>query len=395
MLSTLSRPRTVGLALGVFLLVAFPYLYTWPFFDSLLGGTEFRTFQATRFAIWLIVLMGLNLLTGYSGQITLGHGALVAVGAYTAAVLMTEFDVPVPLAVLAAGMLTGSLGFLLGIPALRLTGPYLAIATLAMVLALPQILKLNGVREWTGGVQGILLQTPRAPGALDDVVSDRQWLYYSCMAPALLMMAMAWSITRSRIGRAFIALKDTEVGAQHTGINVPLYKMTAFGLSAFYAGIGGGLFVFTEAFMSPDTFDVMMSITMMVVVVLGGLTSIVGTVFAAVIMTFRNDIVEFLSNNVHVLEVPGRLSPGREQPPDTLKGTLYGLMLVTTIIFMPRGLAGYLRDLRRTGFQQLLRPVRKLPYRWARRSTHLAVAVHLLARGEEEPEDSTRQPNGQ
>jgi len=302
--------------------------------------------------------MGLNLLTGYSGQISLGHGALVAVGAYTAAVLMTEFGVPVYLAVLGAGLLTGSVGFLLGIPALRLTGPYLAIATLAMMLALPQILKLDGVREWTGGVQGVLLETPRVPGALDDLVSDRQWLYYSCMVPALLMTAIAWSITRSRLGRAFVALRDTEIGAQHMGINVPLYKMTAFGLSALFAGIGGGLFVYTEAFMSPDTFEIILSITMLVVVVLGGLASIVGAVIAAIIMTFRNDLVDFLAS-LGILEVPGALMPGQEQPPDTLTGALYGLILVITMITMPRGIAGFLRELSRETPREMLASVRR------------------------------------
>ena len=378
MVGVLSRPRTAGLALLAFLLVAFPYLYTWPFFDTFLD--PFRTFQATRFAIWLIILLGLNLLTGYSGQISLGHGALVAIGAYTAAVLMSEFDMPVALSVLAAGLLTGSLGFLLGVPALRLAGPYLAIATLAMVLALPQILKLNGIREWSGGVQGILLETPRVPGTLDGLVSDRQWLYYSCLAPALLLTATAWSITRSRIGRAFVALRDTEIAAQHMGINVPLYKMTAFGLSAFYAGIGGGLFVFTEAFMSPDTFDVIMSITMLVVVVLGGLASIVGTVFAAIVMTFRNDIVDALAG-VGFLEVPGALFPGREQPPDTLRGALYGLMLILTIVFMPRGFAGFLREFRQTGIRALLASAGRLPSHSLERLGRLAVAAHLLTRG--------------
>lgn len=378
MASTLYRPRSAVVVLAGFLLVAFPYLHTWPFFDSFLD--PFRTFQATRFAIWLIILLGLNLLTGYSGQISLGHGALVAIGAYTAAVLMSEYDAPVIVAVLAAGILTGSVGFLLGIPALRLTGPYLAIATLAMMLALPQILKLNGVREWTGGVQGILLPTPHAPDALDGLVTDRQWLYYSCMVPALLMTGMAWSITRSRMGRAFVALRDTELGAQHMGINVPLYKMTAFGVSAFYAGIGGGLFVFTEAFMSPDSFDVILSITMLVVVVLGGLASIAGTLFAAIIMTFRIEIVDLFAG-VGILEIPGALSPGREQPADTLRGALYGLMLILTIIFMPRGFAGFLRDLPHRDPRGLIAGVQRLPLLWTGRLTRLAVAAHLLSRG--------------
>jgi branched-chain amino acid transport system permease protein len=343
------------------LLVSFPYLYTWPVFDTFLD--PFRTFQATRFAIWLIVLLGLNLLTGYSGQISLGHGALVAVGGYTAAILMSDYGVPLFVAVLAAGLLTGVLGFLLGVPALRLTGPYLAIATLAMMLAFPQILKLEGIREWTGGSGGILLATPEAPAMLDGLVTARQWLYYSCMVPALIMLALAWNITRTRIGRAFIALRDTEMGAEQMGINVRLYKMTAFGLSAFYAGIGGALFVFAEAFMSPGTFNITLSMTMLVVVVLGGLASIPGTVAAAVIMTMRNEIVDAFAA-IGVLEIPGALFPGREQPPDTLRGALYGLMLMLAIVFTPRGFAGFIEDLKQTSPRQALAYVRGLPYRW-------------------------------
>lgn len=382
MATTLMRSRTAWIAVAVFLLAIFPYLFTWPFFSSFLD--EFRTFQATRFAIWLIILMGLNLLTGYSGQISLGHGALVAVGAYTAAVLMTEFGVPVYIAVLGAGLLTGGIGFLLGIPALRLTGPYLAIATLAMMLALPQILKLDGVREWTGGVQGVLLETPRAPGALDELVSDRQWLYYCCMVPALLMTAIAWSITRSRLGRAFVALRDTEIGAQHMGINVPLYKMTAFGLSALFAGTGGGLFVYTEAFMSPDTFEIILSITMLVVVVLGGLASIVGTIFAAVIMTFRNDLVDFLAG-LGILEIPGKVMPGQEQPPDTLTGALYGLILVMTIITMPRGIAGFLRELSRDTPREMLASARRFVPSGIDFTSARAIPGQLLGRGRRAP----------
>ncbi|OGO07885.1 MAG: hypothetical protein A2Y61_08340, partial [Chloroflexi bacterium RBG_13_60_13] len=302
------RPRLLGMILLLAALAVFPYLYTWPFFGGFLD--EFRTFQATRFGLWLIILLGLNLLTGYSGQISLGHAALVSVGAYVTAVLMSEGfmgqDVPIAVGVLAAGLLTGALAFLLGIPALRLSGPYLAIATLAMIIALPQILKLESIsfagREWntnvaglTGGVQGLLLDRPRAPGSIDSLVTERQWLYYEVIVPTVIMTFMAWNITRSRIGRAFIAVRDTEIGAEHMGVNLALYKMTAFGLSGLYAGVGGGLFAYTEAFMSPDSFDVIKSITMLVSIVLGGLASITGTVVGALFMAFQNEIVDSVS----------------------------------------------------------------------------------------------------
>jgi branched-chain amino acid transport system permease protein len=354
------RPRVLGLILLLVVLAVFPYLYTWPFFDSFL--IEFRTFQATRFGLWLIILLGLNLLTGYSGQISLGHAALVAIGAYVAAVLMNDGfmgnNVPVAVAVLTAGIFTGFLAFLLGAPALRLSGPYLAIATLAMIIALPQILKLESisfagqdinlnVAHWTGGVQGILLDSPRAPGSIDNLVTKYQWLYYEVMVPAVIMTFMAWNITRSRVGRAFIALRDTEVGAEHMGVNLSLYKMTAFGLSGLYAGVGGGLFAYTEAFMSPDSFEVIKSITMLVAVVLGGLASIVGTVFGALFMAFQNEIVDAVSGLFTRIPTADALKgyiPTTKSDFERLRGAVYSVPLIIFIIFAPGGLAGLVRQ---------------------------------------------------
>jgi branched-chain amino acid transport system permease protein len=343
------------------MLAVFPYLYTWPFFSGFL--IEFRTFQATRFGLWLIILLGLNLLTGYSGQISLGHAALVAVGAYVAAVLMNDGfmgqNVPVAVAVLTAGIFTGILAFLLGAPALRLSGPYLAIATLAMIIALPQILKLESisfagreipldVAHWTGGVQGILLDRPKSPGSLDGLVTKYQWLYYEVMVPAILMTFMAWNITRSRIGRAFIAIRDTEVGAEHMGVNLSLYKMTAFGLSGLYAGVGGGLFAYTEAFMSPDSFEVIKSITMLVAVVLGGLASIVGTIFGALFMAFQAEIVDAVSGlftRLPSIDALRGYLPTTKSDFERLRGAIYSVPLIIFIIFAPGGLAGLVRQI--------------------------------------------------
>jgi branched-chain amino acid transport system permease protein len=336
--------RVVAAAAVLLVLFAFPYLETWPFFDTFLNS--FRTFQAAQFGVWLIVLVGLNLLTGYSGQISLGHGAFVAIGAYAAAILMSDAGLPLYLAVPAAGAITAAAGIVLGIPALRFTGPYLAIATLAMMIAFPQIMKLNGISDWTGGNQGIMLDEPRPPASLDGLVTDRQWLYYCCIVPALLLLGVAWNVTRSRVGRALRALRDSEIGAEQMGVNIALYKMTAFGLSAFYAGTGGALFVFSSSFISPQNFDVTISITMLVMVVLGGLASIPGTIVAAVLMTFRNEIVNGLAG-IGLLEGLGALVPGEQQSPDTLRGALYGLMLIVTVMLVPRGVAGFADDVRK------------------------------------------------
>jgi len=261
---TLLRPRNAAwLVLGLALFF-FPYFHTWPGFAWFLShlqsttGINLTVFEVTSLAVWLVVLTGLNLLTGYSGQISLGHGALVAVGAYIAAILLDRTGTPVAVAVLLGGLGAGAVGFGIGVPALRLTGPYLAIASLALIVSLPQVLKhddLLDIARWTGGASGIDVPTARSPGLIDGLVDARQWLYYSTMLPAIIMTVLAWNITRSRIGRAFIAIRDSEIGAQQMGVNIALYKTLAFGLSALYAGVGGGLFVYTQDFASPESFS--------------------------------------------------------------------------------------------------------------------------------------------
>jgi branched-chain amino acid transport system permease protein len=341
MVRGLLRPRTFVLIGTLALLVVFPYLYRLPFFSSFLS--DFRTFQGTRFAIWLVILMGLNLLTGYSGQISLGHAAFVAVGAYIAAILMKDSGAPVFLAILAAALLTGLIGFLIGIPALRLSGPYLAIATLALIIVLPQILKydlnIGGhhfIAAQTGGVSGIRLSTPQVPTSMHNALdmNTDQWLYYNCMTAALVMTAMAWSVTRSRLGRALIALRDSEVGAQQMGINVSLYKMTAFGLSSLYAGAGGALYLYQMSYLGPTSFDILFSLTLVVMIVLGGLASIAGAIFAALIMTLRLDLTDF---------VAGHIPYGEKIGIEASRGAVFGLLLIISIIFTPRGIAGNLQ----------------------------------------------------
>lgn len=323
------------------LLVTFPWMYKWPFFSQFL--IEFRTFQATRFAIWLIILMGLNLLTGYSGQISLGHAALVAIGAYVAAILMKDYSTPVFAAVLVAGLVTGAIGFLIGIPALRLSGPYLAIATLALIIVLPQILKHPLLAPHTGGVNGILLPTPHVPSSLKDNLTDDQWLYYTCMLPAIIMTTMAWSLTRSRVGRAFISLRDSEIGAQQMGINVALYKMTAFGVCSLFAGVGGALYIYTQPYLGPSSFDILLSLTLLVMIVLGGLASIVGTICAAIIMTMRIDITNWIAA---IIPAGDRLGI------DQSRGALFGLLLILSIIFTPRGVAGNFEKIKEANIER-------------------------------------------
>jgi branched-chain amino acid transport system permease protein len=161
-----------------------------------------------------------------------------------------------------------------------------------------------------------------------------QWLYYNCMLAALVMTGMAWSVTRSRLGRAFIALRDSEVGAQQMGINVSLYKMTAFGLSSLYAGAGGALYLYQMSYLGPSSFDILFSLTLIVMIVLGGLASIAGSIFAALIFTLRLDLTDFVAAHIPFGDKIGI---------ESSRGALFGLLLILSIIFTPRGVAGNLR----------------------------------------------------
>lgn len=326
------RPALLGwLVLGL-LLFFFPFFDGWPGFAWFLRHLEESTginlsiFQMTSLMVWVVILTGLNVLTGYSGQISLGHGALVACGAYIAAILLDRTATPVAAAVLLGGLGAGGLGFAIGVPSLRLTGPYLAIATLAVIVSLPQVLKMDAVSDWTGGATGIDLPVATTPSSIEGLLDDRQWLYYSVMVPAIIMTVLAHNLMRSRIGRAFVALRDSEIGAQQMGVNIALYKTLAFGLSALYAGVGGGLFVYSQDFASPDSFSVFQSITFLVVIVIGGLASILGAIFAAIFFTFQSGVI-------------GRLAevlPGVER----LRWAIFGGALILVMIALPGGAAG-------------------------------------------------------
>jgi branched-chain amino acid transport system permease protein len=347
---TLLRPRTLGIALLAALLIFFPFLYTWPFFEGFIG--PFRTFQAASIAYWLVILLSMNLLTGYSGQVSLGHAALVAAGAYITAILFHQYSVPFGLAVLAAGLATGVVGAVfIGVPAVRLSGPYLAIATFSLIVALPQILKLDievagltlDLTRWTKGTRGISVGEIQPLALVDRLVDTRQWLYYMSMLTAVVMTFLCWNLIRSRVGRAFIALRDSEIAATQMGINVRLYKALAFGISSCYAGIGGGLFVMAQGVISPGSMDVLTSINLLVAIVLGGLATILGSIIGAFYLTFQGEIISDLSPYISRV-VPEQLV----RDPETLRGAIFGSILVITIISFPRGLAGAIHNLSRS-----------------------------------------------
>ncbi len=341
---------TVWLVLLGVTLVVFPFLHTWPFFSSFI--TKFRTFNATMFAVWLLVVLGMNLLSGYSGQISLGHAAVVLIGAFMTGILSDQYAVPMPLAIALAGLFTGLVGGLVvGIPAVRLSGPYLAIATFALVISLPQILKIEALTRWTNGALGIRVHELQPPGFADRFLDQAEWLYYVTIVTAVFMTIVFWNITRSRIGRAFVALRDSEIGAEQMGVNVPFYKALAFGLSSLYAGIAGGLFFMVQAFVGPESLGFFDSILFLVAIVIGGLGTVLGSVFGALFLTFQAEAIDRLG---------GVFAQARN-----LHGVIYGGLLVATLLLFPRGVAGFVQELSARGPRGVWQTIRE-------RSTSLA-----------------------
>ena len=245
--------------------------------------SDFRTFQFTQVMVYAIAILGLNLLTGYNGQISLGHGAFFALGAYTAGILMDKAGLPYWATVPVAALVCFVVGFLFGLPALRLAGHYLALATFALALAVPQLLKHPGLEKWTGGVQGLYLSKPHAPFGLP--IEQDTWLYWYVFAHVLVLFACAANLLRGRVGRAIRAIRDQPVAAETAGVDNARYKTTVFGISAMYTGIAGSLSAIVLQFVAPDSFSMFLSIFLLVGVVVGGTGSIWGAFLGAIFIT--------------------------------------------------------------------------------------------------------------
>ncbi|MGE0724266.1 MAG: branched-chain amino acid ABC transporter permease [Alphaproteobacteria bacterium] len=285
--------------------------------------TSYRTFQLTSALSYSIALLGLNILTGFNGQISLGHGAFYAIGAYVAAILMDRFGVPYWATIPIAAVVCFGAGFLFGLPAIRLEGLYLALATFALALATPQLLKWKGVEDWTGGVQGIVIIKPDAPFGLP--LDQDQWLYYFTLAIVVLMFWFGRNLLAGRIGRAMIAIRDHPIAAEAMGINTAFYKAMTFGVSALYTGVAGALGAIIIQFVAPDSFTLFLSITFLVGIVVGGLASIAGAVWGALFIQFVPNVADTIS----------KAAPW----------AIYGLFLLAFMYLMPTGVAGFLRTL--------------------------------------------------
>jgi branched-chain amino acid transport system permease protein len=241
-----------------------------------LVASDYRVFQLTLVMIYAIALTGLNLLAGYNGQISIGHGALFGLGAYAAAILILRGGVPAWLVVICAGTICFIAGWLFGRPALRLHGHYLALATFGLAVAMPQLLRNQRLAHWTGGVQGLLVPTVQAPFGLR--IGPERWLYYIVLAVMAVLLMAAWNLTHSRVGRALVALRDHPIAAEAMGVPAAHYKTVTFGISSLYAGIAGALSALAVQFVAPESFPELLSVSLLVGIIVGGAASISGAI---------------------------------------------------------------------------------------------------------------------
>jgi branched-chain amino acid transport system permease protein len=281
--------------------------------------SDYRLFQLTMVIVYAIAILGLAILTGFNGQISLGHGAFYAIGAYVTAILMYQYGVPYWATLPASAVVCAAVGFLIGLPALRLGGLYLALTTFALAVAVPQLLKHNALEPFTGGVQGLVIDKPDPPFGLD--LSPDQWLYLFTLLIGTMLFLIAWNIVRGRIGRAMMAIRDHALAAEAMGIDIALLKTRTFALSALYTGIAGSLGAIVVQFVAPDSFGIFVSIYFFVGLVVGGVSSIGGAIFGGLFVEFVPNLAEQIS----------KAAPG----------AIYGVILIAVMFLMPSGAAGF------------------------------------------------------
>jgi branched-chain amino acid transport system permease protein len=285
----------------------------WP-----LVAPRYLVFLSTLVAVNAVVAIGLNLLSGYTNQLSFGHAGFLAIGAYVAALLTLQVPaLPVPLTLLASGLATALVGLALGIPCLRLEGLYLAMATLAFGFVVTEA--ITNLDWLTRGNDGLRVPLARLGPWTFGTDAAR---YYLAVAVAAAMILAALNVAATRTGRAFLAIRTSEIAAQASGVNAAAYKTIAFVLSAFYTGVAGGLFAFVVGFLSPDAFDVFLSVDFLVMIILGGLGSVLGSVAGAAIVTVLNDSLAGFQ---------------------AFRPLIFGAIMIICMLFMPGGLAAMTR----------------------------------------------------
>jgi branched-chain amino acid transport system permease protein len=290
-------------------------------------------------SIAVVGAIGLNLLVGYTGQISVGHGAFMSVGAYTAANLATRLDAPFWLALPAGGLMAAAVGAVVGIPSLRIKGLYLAIATLAGQLIIEWV--INHVTWISGGVQAsIEVGRPRLAGY---VIESQREMYFFLLVFVVLAVVAALNVLRSRVGRAFIAIRDHDVAAEIIGINIFRYKLLAFAVSSFYAGVTGVLYTYYLGIANYEQFQITVSIDYLAMIIIGGLGSILGSIFGAIFVTLLPIVIRY------TMEAFGGFffSPAavRNIIPN-LRLIMFGVLIIFFLVVEPEGLNRLWRNIR-------------------------------------------------
>ncbi|MBO0763382.1 MAG: branched-chain amino acid ABC transporter permease [Hyphomicrobiaceae bacterium] len=291
--------------------------------------SNFQFLQLSLMIVYAIAVLGLNLLTGFNGQISLGHGAFFAAGAYTAAILIDQHNWPLWATLPMAALVCFFAGYLFGLPALRLEGHYLALATFALAVAVPQILKYRHLEPITKGVMGINVFKSDPPFGLP--LSTDQWMFLVVLAVAAFMFWIARNLLDSRTGRALIAIRDHSMAASTMGINVAHYKAVVFGISALYTGLAGALHGVIFEFVSPDSFRFELSIAILVGAVVGGIASLPGAVIGGVFVQVIEKYADALTKQISAaVQLPLELDPW----------LIYGIVLIALMYAMPTGIVG-------------------------------------------------------
>jgi branched-chain amino acid transport system permease protein len=281
----------------------------------------FQTFEWAQVAAFATAIVGLNILTGYSGQISLGNGAFMAIGSYSTAILSARYGWPYPLTIPVGAVLSFFGGVLFGIPALRLRGIYLALATFALALSVTPV--LNNFDKFTGGHVGITMQ-PISP-AFGLPLSNEQWLYFFDWGIFLLLFLPARLVIRARTGRAWMAIRDSETAAVANGISLAYYKTLAFGVSALYAAVAGSLLVINVQYANPDSYNLTLSLQLLIGVVLGGLAYVWGPILGAALVVWLPQVAQKAFG----------------AKPDIA----FGILLILVVLLAPDGAAGVITRL--------------------------------------------------
>ena len=301
----------------------FVFLLLFPFIAD-----AYMLYVANMIGFAIIGALGLNLLTGFTGQISLGHAAFLGVGAYTSAILVTRFGFSFWLSIPCAGLVAALAGMVIGIPSLRVKGLYLCIATLAAQFIFEFI--FVHWESMTKGITGIHIPPPTVAGYAFKTEKDFYWI---TLLFVVLGVGYARNLIRSRMGRAFIAIRDRDLSAEIIGINLFKYKLSAFAISSFYAGVAGALWVTFLKVVTPDHFPFILSIQYLAMIIVGGLGSVLGSIFGAVFITLTPELLNYLS------EIVKETAPGYEEIFVPMKEVIFGLLIVLFLILEPRGLA--------------------------------------------------------